>query len=347
MKPEHRHFAEPDLLEAALDSGARALRAEIAACAECARRLQQLEGFVARVRGALVDEPAPALAERVLAATTREDLGWRGDLHVAWRFARSRLRASPLLRAAAAILAIHLAALPVLAWIVLRAPPRDGAINVTIELPRRPVFPMDEREPERAPSIDEPEPEPRLLESEFPASGPAEAARAAEVLALQAFEAPRPGAQAPSDALARLLWTRARALHGEASVAELDAELGAVRERESECALALELALDRLVSTGRAPQQLERTLLALLERDELGGLALLALERAERCGVLGEQQARRLREKASAARGFRGPLRRGEGSPVDRLWLTALAEALGDRPLDADGVLAAWLALER
>lgn len=60
------------------------------------------------------------LVERVLAETSREDLGRRADLRLVGNYLRERLAQSALLRFAAASLVVHLFAVPVvLAWVLL------------------------------------------------------------------------------------------------------------------------------------------------------------------------------------------------------------------------------------
>ena len=74
------------------------------------------------------------LQERVLLRTTREDLGWRGELRMLWGFLRDSLRDSPALRVVAASLIAHLLALPVLGYVILREEePRRP--RITFELP--------------------------------------------------------------------------------------------------------------------------------------------------------------------------------------------------------------------
>ena len=83
--------------------------------------LGALEHLCARARRAalapaLDAERGRALVERILAATTREDLGRRGDLRLAAGFLRARLRESLWLRLAAASLAAHAVAGSAAAW---------------------------------------------------------------------------------------------------------------------------------------------------------------------------------------------------------------------------------------
>ena len=82
----------------------------------------QLNQDLERMRSALrvVDRGQVArasdLSRHILSQTTGEDLSWRGDLRLVGRYLRTGLRASPILRVAAASLLFHLVALPVLAY---------------------------------------------------------------------------------------------------------------------------------------------------------------------------------------------------------------------------------------
>lgn len=121
---------------------------------EDAAERAMLESFLGSCREAAAacgDEPELAL--RALASSTREDLSWRGDLQVALRFVHGGLRASALLRLAAASLLLHLAALPVVAYYLLReAPPLP---EFRVETGRPPL-------PFAAASADGMEPQPDL-----------------------------------------------------------------------------------------------------------------------------------------------------------------------------------------
>ncbi|MEM8711086.1 MAG: hypothetical protein AAGG01_09045 [Planctomycetota bacterium] len=70
--------------------------------------------------------------QRVLARTTQEDLGRRGDMGVLLRFAGERLQESPLLRVAAALLIVQLTLVPLVAWQMLKAP-RPGSFQTGFE----------------------------------------------------------------------------------------------------------------------------------------------------------------------------------------------------------------------
>jgi len=87
--------------------------------------LVALERLCAQARRAarapsLDAERGRVLVERILAATTREDLGRRGDLRLAAGFLRARLRESLGLRLAAASLAAHVLILSAAAWALAR-----------------------------------------------------------------------------------------------------------------------------------------------------------------------------------------------------------------------------------
>ena len=107
--------------------------AELLACPRCVASLAELELFLGHCRSAAESvDAAPdssgssgRLAERILARTTREDLGWRGDWRLLRGFVGQRLRSSGVLRFAAASLLVHLLALPVLAWLAFRDAPRE------------------------------------------------------------------------------------------------------------------------------------------------------------------------------------------------------------------------------
>ncbi|MFT7676097.1 MAG: hypothetical protein ACI8QC_000064 [Planctomycetota bacterium] len=88
------------------------------------REAAELAAFATRLGASLrADDRSQdhsALVDRVLAETTREDLGRGTDLRLVGRFLRERLAQSALLRFAAASLVVHLFAVPVvLAWVLL------------------------------------------------------------------------------------------------------------------------------------------------------------------------------------------------------------------------------------
>lgn len=89
-----------------------------------AREGAELRDFAERIGARLRAEDRSRelspLVERVLAETSREDLGRRADLRLVGSYLRERLAQSALLRFAAASLVVHLFAVPVvLAWVML------------------------------------------------------------------------------------------------------------------------------------------------------------------------------------------------------------------------------------
>ena len=347
------HFDEETLLEAALDPSATALRTEIERCAECAAALHKLGGFASDLRSLLREAPAAEskaaqrVGEAVLARTTREDLGRGGDLRLVLRFAVERVRCSRALRFAAALLVAHLLALPVLAWIVLRAPRRTGEFQTRIEAPVEPYFEVErEREPEVEPSVALPESEPRALEV-GPGSDAADwlaATRRSELGTLAAM-APRPwGESAPQEPLAQLLWLRASALHD-----RVLPEWVLARSPEgapSRMAVWTEMLLDQWARSGARPIHLDAALerLATLPEFQRSRLVTCALQRATAAGAL---------DAAELARFVRGsPDAREVARRAARESLAALqCEALGDHRdpalVEREAALDAWGAPRR
>lgn len=342
---EHRHWDELELFEFASRSDAPPAR-----CEACALRLAQLRAGLARLRalGSGEDARDAALTERILALTVGESLDWRGDLRLVVGFARERLRASPWLRLAAALLVFHAAVLPVLAWIVLRAEPAGPHFFSALEpLPRESAF-AEAKAEASLPLEGSPDVEPRLMEVSAGDEAPAtrwQAAREREARELRDFDWPEASAAlAPSDAFSLRLWARSRqALHGEDPPAAWEQERvrldpAAVDARRlALLALELELELDRAVRAGtsdRAPQRaadLAHVVAACVAAGSpdaavapASELAQLALARAARLGA-GPQ--------ASAA-GKRSALFNPE-------WFEALERAA---PAASEREVRAWLA---
>ena len=82
-------------------------------------RLAELARRAAR-RPALAPERERALVERILAATTREDLSRRGDLRLLGACVRARLRESPALRLLCWSLAAHALLVAAVVWALVR-----------------------------------------------------------------------------------------------------------------------------------------------------------------------------------------------------------------------------------
>lgn len=123
-----------------------------------AAEIETLRGFLGGVRADLVatagDLRAPhavrRVTRRVLARTTREERGWRGDLRLVGDFVSDRLRASVWLRVAAAILLVQVTVVPLLAWHLLKGPERSW-------------FNLSFTAPEPAPPFVDPPEEPPLV----------------------------------------------------------------------------------------------------------------------------------------------------------------------------------------
>ena len=367
----HEHLSAEQLAEALLEGGVAAerLREEARGCELCARSLGDLEAFVVRCRTALggarawahaahaahaagAGEPDPAreaherLVRRVLARTTREDLSWRGDLCVYGDWIARALRSSLVLRVAAASLLLHLAALPVLAWLALHAERVDPHFNTAIEPIAEPTPPRT-REPDRQPRLEDPEPVAGLVEE--PSAPERAAPRASDALralrrdreALRSARLPAPGARAPEDSLERILWARS------VLWIEEDARGAALAAGEAsgddglEQALRAELLLDLFALEGTLADELRPELNGVLRSlaREAGlpapvrELQELALERARRYGL------------AAAGRSSARFGRLERGAALDERWLAAFRRALETRGAEPGGMAAAWAAL--
>ena len=376
------HPLDEDLLELALDpspasqsrglrslesraKGAASTREHVEACPLCRARIEDLCGFTGRVRSLLKWELQPdspqigSLQSRVLAATTREDLGWRGDLHLVGRFMRERLRNSAWVRIAAASLFIHVAALPVLAWVFLAGEGERG-FQTDVIAPD-PPGPLETDEPRW-------EPQPMEFASTAPEQALLEGVQAAGLAQRNALRwarwqlsqgGPPLPADPPTTSAGQLLARRARVLRGQ--VAALDPPaMGAGRQRTSWWVevLEAEIELDRWVLAGMdagqaalpvpprtaalASEWLTATDVVRRERP----LLLALLHRASAYGLLSRKQKAALRDFERSASGratpeaLQDPLR--PDAPLDSAWITALEQALPEEAKD-DPVVRAWL----
>jgi len=374
MSGEHQHLVGEQLAEALLERGgaAEGLREEARACERCARSLRELEEFVIRCRSALggarravhagaggdfvharqaphTVQSEERLVRRVLARTTREDLTWRGDLRVYGDWLARALRSSLVLRVAAASLLLHLAALPVLAWLALRSERAEPHFNTAIERGADPALPQA-REPERDPRLEDPEPAAGLVEEP---SAPERALPVSDALrnlrrdreALRRARVPPPAGRIPEDPLERLLWARSAlwTLHDAqaAALAAGDALANPTSGDGLELALRAELLLDLFALEGALAEELRPELngvLRSLARDAglpapVRELQELALERARRYGL------------AAAGRSSARFGRVERGAALDELWLATFRRALGTRGAEPAGMAAAWAAL--
>jgi len=349
---EHVHFDEAALLEVVLQRSPTARGAEVRACATCARRARELEAFVGRCRDAFATEPAAlaresaALAQRVLARTTREDLGVGGDLALLRGFLRERWRASRALRIAAASLLVHLAALPLLAYYGYFA--RREPYVLRFEMPARP-----------APFEGEPEP---TLPVELPDSGALQGLEPELITVDETQNALRwarfhlgtggaPPEREPATRAGELLAARSRLLAGR-SVEPLEAPGPSAGRLER--ALFCEWMLDRHVLGLGDAGELDAALRQLLgdagAEDDATELAwIAALGRAAGYGLFGERELALLAERVERLAGTpRGDLARAlgfdrlrRGAPLDAAWLAALRAAL-EGGFDGDAAVEAW-----
>lgn len=279
-----------------------------------------------------------ALVQRVLAATTREDLSWRGELRLVGSFLRSRWRSSMLVRVVAASLVLHVAALPLLGYLGLFEEREPGSFRSGIE----PEVVLPPEPTEELPEIVAPAPEAELVDL----------ARD-DALALARFHlragAPRALPEDARSPLTLLLALRSRHLAGGAAGQGVDRPDGGPLE----LALAVEHGLDRLVLEGRAPEGLAHGLERLLGTGEgrPGSLlALAALARARSYGVAPPGTDAVLARLAAGVAGTDGgplaerllgaPLSR-TGAPLDDAWLEALRLEAGPL-LRADAAGRAW-----
>ena len=336
-----------ELLELLLEHGLEGARRRVGADAEAQAELEQLSDFVALCRRELAEPSDARLVASILARTTRQDPGWRGDLALVGRFVRETLAASPLARAAAALLLVPLLGAPVLAWMVWReARPQGFQTRIEVEqvepfLPPAPDPPQGEIEfpwgEEAFGDLVQPR---SALVVTRPAEARAAAAREASARALAEVELPRPeagGALGEALRLRAALWGEGSERAPERASAGADAALAG--------ALEVERLLDLWARQGSAPAGLDAAL-ARLGRDPSAPLDVLrvealALDRARAYGRVDVDAWGRL-----ARSGARPGERSGE-APLDRHWRANLAAALAHtaagRELLADPVVSAWL----
>ena len=324
----HTHWSESELLEQTLEGG----QAFHGRCAECDARRAELQSFLQRTRHALeqpADAGANALAERILAQTTREDLSVRHDWVLLTRFVTRRFRASRVLRVAAASLLLHLVAVPVLAYYALMAPDPEP-FHLSVESLQE--LPFDDPAPEESGEVSWDE------AAELPDATQFSALDLNTSNALNwARYSLRQGA--PSGDLAcghpvtEALRERARRIMGGMNEAprqrSAEGDVGAVLQ-----VLRVEMMLDRYVVHGRS-DGLEAALAGLADSSSEGSvrtLEELCLQRAQAYG-LGTRLADQEALAASLA----------PGAPLAREWVLALERALPG-VLAGDETGRAWLA---
>ncbi len=126
-------------------------------------QLSELRGFVARQREVVAKDSDSAkftdLSNRILSATTRRRPSLVGDLRLVRDLVLLRCRQSVWVRLAAASLILHLAALPVVAWFVLREPAEPHRIffapPVVVEESPRLDEKIDAVDPDVVPMLEE------------------------------------------------------------------------------------------------------------------------------------------------------------------------------------------------
>jgi hypothetical protein len=301
--------------------------------------------------------PVAELSRRVLARTTRENLGWREDLRLIGDFVRQRLRSSGWARVAAASLLLHFAALPVLAWMVLVPAGERGfqtGILPPAESPPR-VREEPRWEPEPVPFAPEKSPPPAAADSEREVlTGPTTEFNALRWARWHLEHGGAPRVEEPPTTRIGVLLARRGAWIARGETREPTPALVDSTRDSLEQVLEFELVLDAHVLNPRAPFEVGTVVDAWLAGPEVernvSVMQLAALLRAEAYGLLSQDRSERLHALARTAHegsslgGLEDPLR--AGAPLDRRWIEALAAAL---PPDAeqDPVVAAWLRWRR
>ncbi len=318
-----------DLLELALSRDPRRATEKAAArdAPDRGSEFRALEAWIASCRAAcpaLMDGVGAedALVSRILGNTTREDLGWRGDVGLLGQFVRARWRSSVALRLAAASLLLHLLALPVLAFLVLREEPRAKTFQTGVELPAE-TLPIAAEEPERDLEYPEGFEAAELALVEVPDRLAVENARRLARLALEST--PGPGVAYPSGGeeprgVEAWLETRARLL----AQLPVGRELGEPGRDPLERALWLEVQLDLwLMGAGPAPAVEGLGPVTTTSRGTPSErLLAAALGRAASLGLVGSESM----GLAPDAAGAPGSLQ--EGPPLSPSWARDLRAAL-------------------
>jgi hypothetical protein len=334
----HEHWNEEELIER-LMNGSDADATELAACAECSAAARELEDFLGLCRDSLEVHVDPArveaLTDEVLALTTREDLGWRGDMRLVGGFVHSRMRASFFLRVAAASLVVHVTGVPLLAYLGFFNPP-DNSFFIHTEQAAQPPF------------VDAPE----EIDGELVPQEVYEAIELIENLGIEDvvgyarhnLQLGAPITDGNSEhRVGVILAARSALIMGDTVVTDAPASDASTVE----LALWCELQLDRYVLEGEKPAL--HTALAAIENSgaadrfetassEERGLIFAARSRAHHYGL-----APRPADPAEFSALMR-PLR--PGIPLDRLWIETLGRALDaafPAGLRDDPVVSAWL----
>lgn len=136
MNVEDPMDRDQEAIDSIFGSGPEEGRSPSSPGSEDLSELRQLKDLCALALQAEVPREAELqarrVAQRVLARTTREDLGRRGDLGVLLEFFGDRLRDSMLLRFAVAALLVQLTVVPLVAW-HLWIEPATGGVRFVLE----------------------------------------------------------------------------------------------------------------------------------------------------------------------------------------------------------------------
>jgi len=268
-----------------------------------------------------------ALVGRILAATTREDLSWRGELRLVGAYVGERLRASVLLRVVAASLILHLAALPVVAlW--MAGQPAKAPLQISVELPA--AEPFAEQAPVATTQPD--------ATRDFAAAAADNARRRARY-SLSQVKGPELSAPLASDSLERkLLHGRSAYLRDRSWEAWWDESNLWSSANEMARVLWVELLLDAYVLEDRFSTELGLYLIEL-EASELRQDPSLALSRL-RSTTLDRARAYGLRRAPQGFEASRVP------GPLNAQWLGLARQAGGAHGLSDlldDSAFGGWI----
>jgi hypothetical protein len=289
------------------------------------------ERLRAILRGPSLEAPdrASALARRVLAETTCEDLSWGGDLRLLSGFVAHRLRDSMALRILAASLLVHLLALPPVAYMLLRGADEPEQV-ITFEGPYE--SPFGEAE----------EAEPPVAEAYDAAAGDGSEARGERVesalrrarFVLNTCSVPASaGTAADAPLPVRLLAARGELLSERAFGDWLDQRALLEEAGPLERVLLAEIHVDHWLVTGRRSELLGEL---------VGGLGRAPSDEDEASGRLRGA----LRERAAAYGLFEEPLAADPLDaplPLGAAWRAELRRALDARDLAEHPLARAWV----
>ncbi|MFT5285063.1 MAG: hypothetical protein ACI8TQ_001224 [Planctomycetota bacterium] len=334
------HTAEATELERRVLNGQASLRSEV----------EEWGTFVAKQRGlfdsALADEQgergASALSERILMATTRRKPSWIGDLRLIKDLVLSRCQQSLWVRLAAASLLLHLAALPVLAWFLIREPVPEPMIFFALPT-------AQEFEPQPVELIDVDALDPQILLDEEPvgmfAPDATQNARRRARFVLHTHGAPVAKGLLSSSGVTRLLAARSKGINEQNWTSLPD--LSSLKGSQLEIALLAEAWLDRAILEGDSIESDEplRSILGDLHPNISGETAIdllvrSAVGRALELGLADEALRAAWRTDLWYESSDSEPSKRG-GRPLTDEWFTQLKQAT--EGYANEPILSVWL----